>query len=65
MTTLDTALAAVDDWPVDHAAAAVISRDGTVLATHGDLDRSFRLASVTKPLTAYATLVAVEEGCSI
>ncbi|MFC5434643.1 serine hydrolase domain-containing protein [Microbacterium suwonense] len=62
MTTLDTALAAVDDWPVDHAAAAVISRDGTVLATHGDLDRSFRLASVTKPLTAYATLVAVEEG---
>lgn len=28
----------------------------------GDLDREFALASVTKPLVAYAVLVAVEEG---
>lgn len=29
---------------------------------HGDVDRVFRWASVTKPLTALATLVALEEG---
>jgi len=52
----------VADWPVDNAAAAVVGADGTVLATHGPLAREFRLASVTKPLTAYATLIAVEEG---
>jgi CubicO group peptidase (beta-lactamase class C family) len=62
MTTLDDALTAIDAWPVDNAAAAVVSADGTVLASRGDTDRSYRLASVTKPLTAYATLVAVEEG---
>ncbi len=31
-------------------------------ATAGDTERVFKLASVTKPLTAYAVLVAVEEG---
>ena len=50
------------DWPVDHAAAAVVAADGTVLATAGETDRVFGLASVTKPLAAYAVLVAVEEG---
>jgi CubicO group peptidase (beta-lactamase class C family) len=53
---------AVADWPVDHAAAAVVGRDGSVLAAEGPMAREFRLASVTKPLTAYAVLVAVEEG---
>ena len=52
--------AAVADWPVPHAAAAVVGRDG-LLATHGDLTHRFRLASLTKPLSALATLVAVEE----
>ena len=37
-------------------------RDGGVLAAHGDQDRPFPLASVTKLLTALAVLVAVEEG---
>ncbi len=55
-------MAGVLDWPVEHVAVAVVGADGTVLATAGDQDRCFRLASVTKPLTAYATLVAVEEG---
>lgn len=49
-------------WPVDHAATAIVSADGSVLATAGDVDRRFRLASVTKLLSAYATLIAVEEG---
>ncbi|RLK59719.1 serine hydrolase domain-containing protein [Actinokineospora cianjurensis] len=52
----------VAGWPVDNAAAAVVSADGVVLGSTGDQGRRFPLASVTKPLTAYAVLVAVEEG---
>ena len=55
------ALAALDDWPVGHVAAAVIGPHG-VLASHGDAERPFYLASVTKPLAARAVQVAVEEG---
>ncbi|MFP5073125.1 serine hydrolase domain-containing protein [Pseudonocardia nantongensis] len=50
------------DWPVDHVAAHVVSADGAVLADAGDTAREFPLASVTKLLSAYAVLVAVEEG---
>lgn len=59
---LGRATRAVLDWPVDHVVAAVIAADGAVRAAEGDLDRRYRLASVTKLLTAYAVLVAVEEG---
>lgn len=52
----------IAQWPVDHAAATVVRADGTVLASHGPQDQQFQLASVTKLLTAYAALVAVEEG---
>ena len=55
------ALDLIDDWPVANAAAAVVGRNG-VLATHGDIERQFALASVTKPLVARAAQVAVEEG---
>ncbi|GAB3002488.1 serine hydrolase domain-containing protein [Mycobacterium bourgelatii] len=55
------ALAALDDWPVSNAAAAVIG-PGAVLATHGETERVFALASVTKPLVARAVQVAIEEG---
>ncbi|WP_207222223.1 serine hydrolase domain-containing protein [Streptomyces albidoflavus] len=55
-------LARVDEWPVPHAAAAVVRSDGTVAGTHGPTDRRFALASVTKPIAAYAVLVAYEEG---
>ena len=48
-------------WPVEHAAAAVVTADGTTRAAAGPTDRRFALASVTKLLTAYAVLVAVEE----
>jgi CubicO group peptidase (beta-lactamase class C family) len=55
------ALDALDDWPVPAGAAAVIGPAG-VLASHGDTERVFVLASVTKPLVARAVQVAVEEG---
>jgi len=55
-------LRAVSEWPVDNAATAVVASDGRVVGGHGEVDRPFPLASVTKPLTAYAVLIAVEEG---
>jgi len=54
------ALRIIDSWPVDHVAAAVVTRDG-IVATRGETQRPFRLASVTKPLFAAAVLVASEE----
>jgi CubicO group peptidase (beta-lactamase class C family) len=56
------ALELVTSWPVPTAAAAVVAGDGTVLGTVGAVDHPFRLASVAKLLTAWAVLVAVEEG---
>src|SRR5262245_35889486 len=53
---------AVADWPVDNAAVAVVAPSGAVLGEAGPQAREFKLASVTKLLTAYATLIAVEEG---
>jgi len=50
----------IREWPVRHAAAGVLTTSG--VTTEGDIDRVFPLASVTKPLVAYAVLVAVEEG---
>ncbi|MGP4048086.1 serine hydrolase domain-containing protein [Streptomyces sp. 2A115] len=55
-------LALIEKWPVPTAAAAVVRADGTVLGTHGPVTQRFALASVTKPLAAYAALVAYEEG---
>jgi CubicO group peptidase (beta-lactamase class C family) len=54
------ALAGIERWPVDHAAAGVLAAGGDVV-THGPVDRVFPLASVTKLLTAAAVLVAAEE----
>jgi CubicO group peptidase (beta-lactamase class C family) len=53
-------LTQVASWPVPHAAAAVVGQGG-MLAVAGDTTMRFPLASVTKPLTALAALVAVEE----
>lgn len=55
-----TALDLVTTWPVDHVAAATVGGAGVV--TIGDADRRFRLASLAKPITAWALMVAVEEG---
>ncbi|UWE08616.1 serine hydrolase domain-containing protein [Actinacidiphila bryophytorum] len=52
----------IDQWPVPEAAAVVVRSDGTTAGSYGPLDQAFALASVTKPLTAYAALVAYEEG---
>jgi CubicO group peptidase (beta-lactamase class C family) len=55
------ALRQIDAWGAAHAAAAVVGPDG-VVASRGPADHVFHWASVTKPATALATLVAVEEG---
>lgn len=55
------ALEILGEWPVPAVAAAVIAPTG-VLATHGDTERVFALASVTKPLVGRAVQIAVEEG---
>jgi CubicO group peptidase (beta-lactamase class C family) len=54
------ALAQIDTWPVEHAAAGVVR--GSETWSHGPSDRRFAWASVTKLFTATATLVAAEEG---
>lgn len=55
------ALRQIDEWDVPFAAAGVTRSDGTV-AVRGDTRRVVRLASVSKPVTALAVLVAAEEG---
>jgi CubicO group peptidase (beta-lactamase class C family) len=54
------ALAQIDGWPAKHAAAGVVS--GSRIWRRGPAERAFAWASVTKPVTAVATLVAAEEG---
>src|SRR6266516_1565398 len=55
------ALQAVAGWPAENVSVGVASADGPV-ATLGDRRREYRWASVTKPVTALACLVAAEEG---
>jgi CubicO group peptidase (beta-lactamase class C family) len=55
------ALREVEGWGADAAAVGVL-RVGELVARHGEPDREFRWASVTKPAAALATLVAAEEG---
>ena len=55
------ALRQIDGWPVEFGAAGVVVPSGEV-PTHGDSTRVVRLASVSKPVTALAVLIAAEEG---
>lgn len=57
----DLSLALTAAWPAGRIAAALVTPAGVREAV-GDTGRPFALASVTKPLTALAALVAVEEG---
>lgn len=54
------ALHLVAAWPVDHVAAAVVTDDGAHCI--GDTERRYRLASLAKPISTWAVMVAVEEG---
>ena len=56
-----TALDLTSTWPVDRVSAGVIDAAGQV-HTVGDTRHRYRLASVAKPISAWAVLVAVEEG---
>ena len=56
----DAAWHLADRFPVESFGVGVVDRNGT--HTHGDADRVQRIASVSKPLAAWAVLVAVEEG---
>src|SRR5688572_15911841 len=55
------ALRHIDSWDVPNAAVAVVTQDNKVV-THGNSEQPFAWASLTKLLTSYALLVAVEEG---
>ena len=55
------ALRQIDTWGAGRAAAGVVRAEG-VVATHGATAGPYRWASITKPATALATLVAAEEG---
>ena len=54
------ALHLVTSWPVEHVTAAVVTAAGS--ETIGDTERIYRLASLTKPMVAWAVMVGVEEG---
>ncbi len=60
MSVLDAAWKHADAWPTDEVSIVVISPGNT--ETYGDTTRRQRIASVSKPLTAYACLIAIEEG---
>lgn len=58
-------LAVVDRWGADFAAVAVVDlAAGRVLGRHGDTTHVVRVASITKLATAWAVLLAVEEGAT-
>jgi CubicO group peptidase (beta-lactamase class C family) len=61
LTSIVDALTLSDEWPAENVAVAAVGPEG-VLGQRGDASRVFRWASVTKPVTALATLVAAEEG---
>lgn len=58
---LSDVLAQVDDWEPDTVAVGVTDPDATI-ATHGPVDLVLPVASLTKPLAAYACLVAIQDG---
>jgi CubicO group peptidase (beta-lactamase class C family) len=56
------ALRIVDDWPAETVAVSVLDSGGAEIGSRGPRELVFRWASITKLLTAYAALIAAEEG---
>ncbi len=54
------ALQLATTWPVEHVAVVAVTPAGA--HTLGPTEHRFRLASISKPLAAWALLIAVEEG---
>ncbi|WP_431711916.1 serine hydrolase domain-containing protein [Glutamicibacter uratoxydans] len=54
-------LTQIKQWPAENAVSLVIGASGQILGSCGDLERQYPLASVTKLLSAYAFLLALEE----
>ena len=62
---MDALLEELSDWPVDNVAAHIIGAETSTFGdvnTLGDMEAQFHLASVSKLISAYAVLIAVEEG---
>ena len=55
-------LSEIENWPVNNAVSVVVDGQGAIAGQHGDTDRPYALASVTKLLSTYAFLIALEEG---
>lgn len=60
--SLDAAWAIARQWPADPWSCAVVHGMTGTVESHGDTSRVQRIASVSKPLAAWAVLIAVEEG---
>lgn len=58
--SISEVLNSTEEWPVNSVAAAAITPEG--VTTTGDTSRVYPLASVSKLITAYAILMAAEEG---
>jgi CubicO group peptidase (beta-lactamase class C family) len=56
-------LSGIDGWGASFAAAGV-AKGGRTVATHGDRGHVVRIASITKLVSAWAVLLAVEEGAT-
>lgn len=56
-----SAFSRIAQWPANNVAAVLLHGDD-VVSQIGDPRRVFALASVTKPIVAYAIMLAVEEG---
>lgn len=54
-------LSSLSKWPVDNVAAALVAADG-IVETFGDTAKVFPVASLTKLVSAYGIMMAVEEG---
>ncbi|MBA2568840.1 MAG: beta-lactamase family protein [Actinobacteria bacterium] len=55
------ALTLTAEWPAENVAVAAVAPEG-IVGQRGEASRVFRWASVTKPVTALAVLIAAEEG---